>query len=119
MALRQSEEDYLETIYLLSCSGRPVHSVEIARSFGYSRASVSAAVKKLSAAGYIRLDGCHIELTESGLELAAATYERHRVLSEWLVSIGVSPDTAAADACRIEHAVSAESFEKIKKSLKT
>ena len=113
----ESAENYLETIHVLSLRGEPVHSVDIATELGVSKPSVSVAMKNLREGGYIKFDAdLHITLTDTGLEIAERMYERHVFLTEWLISLGVPDETAALDACRIEHVLSPESFEAIKKN---
>ena len=116
MRLQESGEMYLEAILVLFRKNGHVRSVDISEYLGYSKPSVSRAVGLLKAGEYILVepDGS-ITLTPSGQEIAEKIYERHTVLSELLVKIGVSRETAAADACRLEHAVSDESFEAIKR----
>lgn len=115
----ESVEDYLETILILSGHLANVRSIDIANSLNYSKPSVSVAMKNLRQKNYITVseDG-FIRLTDTGRSLAEAVYERHSLLSEWLIHLGVNPDTAVADACRMEHDMSPESFEAIKKYLK-
>lgn len=115
----ESIEDYLETILLLSRQLANVRSIDIAGEMNYSKPSVSVAMKNLRQKGYITVseDG-YIRLTEAGQSLAETVYERHSLLSEWLFRLGVSPETAAADACKMEHDMSSESFEAIKAYLK-
>ena len=116
MSLQESGEMYLETIYILSGRSGSVRSVDISEHMGYSKPSVSRAVSLLKTGGYITMDkDNYIHLTESGYEIARKIYERHTVLSHLLERIGVSPDTAAEDACRIEHAISDETFEAIRR----
>jgi Mn-dependent DtxR family transcriptional regulator len=116
MQIRTSAEDYLETILLLSKKTGAVRSVDIAGETGYSRPSVSVAVKKLREGGFIKVDSDgFITLTPTGLETAERVYERHSVIYDWLVSSGVGDKTAAIDACRMEHVISNETFEIIKK----
>lgn len=118
MKIQESAENYLETIYILKKRLGNVRSIDIATELDYSKPSVSVAMKNLRGSGYIDTDGDgHITLTERGLEIAARIYERHTVLSDYLISLGVSPDTAAEDACRIEHVISAESFEAVKRHI--
>lgn len=115
MILRESAENYLETIYVLGLGSAAVRSVDIAAELGVSKPSVSVAMKNLREGGYIEMNSeSHITLTPSGREVAIRMYERHVVLSDWLCSIGVPEVTAALDACRIEHVISPESFEAIK-----
>ena len=115
MRLQESGEMYLESIYVLSQGGRKVRSIDISEYMGYSKPSVSRAVSLLKTGGYIVMDKDNfISLTDSGLEIAQKIYERHTVLTAMLVRMGVSEATAAEDACRMEHAISDETFEAIK-----
>ena len=115
MQIQESGEMYLETIYLLHKKTGHVHSVDVSEHMGYSKPSVSRAVGLLKTGGYIEVnpDG-HITLTDTGLELAEKIYERHTVLTRFLVNLGVSPQVAAEDACKLEHAISDESLQAIK-----
>ena len=118
MELKESGEMYLETILVLSKQQQNVRSLDIARYMHYSKPSISRAMGILRNAKYIAIDDSgYISLTNSGREIAEKIYERHIVLSSVLESIGVSKETAAEDACRIEHVISDESFEALKKSL--
>ena len=120
MALRESGEMYLEAIYVLSGRGTPVHSVEVGEYLGFSKPSVSRAVGLLKNGGYITVDkDGFITLTDFGHEIAEKIFERHTILSRLLISMGVDPETAAEDACRLEHAISDVSMEAIKKNLNT
>lgn len=111
----ESVEDYLETILLLGKRLSEVRSIDIATELGYSKPSVSVAMKNLKARNYIVVSGNgYITLTEDGRALAESVYERHSLLRDWLISLGVNPETAAADACKMEHDISPESFEAIK-----
>ncbi len=115
MRLAESGEMYLETIYVLSKSSSAVRSVDVAESMGYSKPSVSRAIGILKAGDYIAVDRSgFITLTEKGRETAETLYERHTILSEMLCRLGVERATATEDACKIEHVISAESFEAIK-----
>ena len=115
MRLQESGEMYLESIYVLSQGGRKVRSIDISEYMGYSKPSVSRAVSLLKNGGYIVMDKDNfISLTESGLEIAEKIYERHTVLTAMLVRMGVSEEIASEDACRMEHAISDETFEAIK-----
>ena len=115
MRLQESGEMYLESIYVLSQKGGNVRSVDISEYMGYSKPSVSRAVSLLKNGGYIVMDKDNfISLTESGLEIAEKIYERHTVLTAMLVRMGVSEEIASEDACRMEHAISDETFEAIK-----
>ncbi len=114
----ESVEDYLETILVLGkrFSARPL--IDIADELGYSKPSVSVAMKNLRNRQYITVsEEGFIRLTDEGRRLASTTYERHTILTNWFVSLGVSPETAAADACRIEHDLSDESFAAIKRHI--
>ncbi len=116
MALQESGEMYLETILLLSRRHEAVRSIDVSEYMGYSKPSVSRAVGLLKSGGYLNVDeGGLLHLTDEGRELAEKIYERHTLLTEFLISLGVSRDTAAEDACRIEHVISDESFEAIKR----
>ena len=115
MRLQESGEMYLEAIYVLFKKTGHVRSIDISEYLGYSKPSVSRAVGLLKAGEYITVDpDGSIMLTERGQQIAEKIYERHTVLSELLVRMGVSRETAAADACKLEHAISDESFEAIK-----
>lgn len=111
MALHQSGEDYLEAILALEEERGNVRSIDVARRLGYSKPSVSRAMANLKASGHIVVeeDG-RLRLTETGLQVAQEIYERHKLLTDWLIWLGVSPEVAAEDACKIEHDISAESF---------
>lgn len=115
MAIYESGEMYLETIHVLSKQNGTVRSVDISEYMGYSKPSVSRAVGLLKKDGYIQVDKTgFITLTDAGLSIAHKIYERHTILSGLLISLGVDPETAREDACRIEHAISDTSFEAIK-----
>lgn len=117
MKIKQSAENYLETIYMISNAKGYCRSVDIANELGYSKPSVSVAMKNLRENGYIEVlgDG-KIILLEPGKKIALELYERHTILSKCLIAIGVPADVASEDACRIEHIISEETFEAIKKS---
>ena len=116
--IQESGEMYLETIYVLS-KKRPVRSTDVAERMGYSKPSISRAVGLLKSSGYLLMDKeGYLTLTDTGLAIATKIYERHIFLSEFLVKLGVDKDVAAADACKIEHVISEESFEAIKKHVK-
>ena len=118
MALQESGEMYLETIHVLSKTNPHVRSIDISEHMGYSKPSVSRAVSILKQEGYILVDADgYITLTDSGRAVAEKIFERHTMLSGILMRLGVSPETAADDACRIEHAISDESFEAIKRHI--
>ena len=115
MKIQESAENYLETICILSRKGSPVRSIDIANELEFTKPSVSVAMKNLRTAGYITMDDDgYITLTESGQAIAETMYERHVLLTDWLVALGVDRETAANDACRIEHDISEQSFEAIK-----
>lgn len=115
MKKQESIENYLETILILSNRLSSVRSIDIVKELGYSKPSISVAMKNLRTKGYINMDDDgYITLTTKGNNLAKSIYERHIVLSKALMSIGVSEETAKEDACLIEHIISEESFEKIK-----
>ena len=115
MALHESAEMYLETIYELSQSQSSVRSIDVAESMGYSKPSVSRAVGLLKQGGYLLMDkDGFLTLTESGAAVAKKILERHTVLSKMLIALGVSKETAVEDACKIEHVISDETFEAIK-----
>ncbi len=114
MNIHESAENYLETILMLEKEQGHVRSIDIVNELDFSRPSVSVAMKKLRESGYINVDGGgSITLTASGREIAERMYERHTLLSMFLVSIGVDAKTAADDACRIEHVISQQTFERI------
>lgn len=114
--LQESGENYLETILILKNRNGNVRSIDIANELGYTKPSISRAMTILKNAEYITIDDNtgYISLTDAGCNIAKSLYERHQILSNYLVSIGVSPETAAQDACRIEHVISEETFKKIK-----
>ncbi len=119
MKSNESMENYLETILLLSKKLPVVRSVDIANELGFKKPSVSIAVKNLKEKEYITvMEQGYIFLTDSGREIAEMIYERHEFLTNWLIRLGVNPETASEDACRIEHVISKESFEAIKKTNK-
>ena len=117
--LRQSGEDYLETILILSKRGG-VRSIDVATEMNVSKPSVSRAMGILKNGGFIKVDkDGYITFTDEGKKTAERIYERHTVLTDWLVGIGVDEKTAAEDACRLEHNFSSESFEKLKNHIQT
>ena len=119
MKIQESAENYLETILILKNKNGAVRSIDIANELGFSKPSVSVAMKNLRENGYIEVDSSgYITLLDSGRKIDEKIYERHTTLSKWLVSLGVDAKTAAEDACRIEHIISSESFEAIKKIAK-
>ncbi len=119
MGIHESGEMYLETIHVLQSKNGAVRSIDISEHMGYSKPSVSRAVGLLKNGGYILVDkDGYITLTEAGTAVAEKIYERHTVLSRMLVALGVSEKVAAEDACRLEHAISDESFNAIKAYIK-
>ena len=118
--VNESAENYLETILILSKKHPAVRSVDIAEELGFKKSSVSVAMKNLREKEHIVVskEG-FITLTESGRAIAEMIYERHELLSDWLIRLGVAPEIATEDACRIEHVISAESFEAIKRHIRT
>ena len=118
MAIHESAENYLETILMLSKERPVVRAVDIANELDFKKSSVSIAMKNLREANHITVtkEG-YIYLTESGQKIAETIYERHQLLSSWLTTLGVDPKVAEDDACRIEHVISPESFEAIKKHI--
>ena len=118
MRLQESGEMYLESIYVLSKSQGTVRSIDISEYMGYSKPSVSRAVNLLKNGGYITMDKDNlITLTESGLEIARKIFDRHTLIANLLIRLGVSEQTAAEDACKMEHAISDESFEAIRRHM--
>lgn len=118
MSLQESGEMYLETIYILSKKTGSVRSLDIAEYMSFSKPSVSRAVGLLKSGEYIVVDkDGFIELTEAGLETARSIYERHTILTEYLIRLGVNEDIAARDACKMEHVISKETLEAIKKQM--
>lgn len=119
MIINESAENYLETILVLSKKLPVVRSVDISNELGFKKSSVSIAMKNLREKGHITVtDAGYIYLTESGKQIADMIYERHELLSSWLVRLGVPEEIATEDACRIEHVISKESFAAIKNQCK-
>lgn len=119
MSLYESGEMYLESILYLTNQGKNVRAIDVCEYMGYSKPSVSRAIGLLKKSGHVETDASgYILLTESGREVAEKIYERHKILTEVLISIGVSSQVASDDACKIEHHISDESFEAIKKAFK-
>ena len=116
MHKNESAENYLEAILMLSKEQLEVRSIDVVNELGFKKSSVSVAMKKLRESGEIEMgpDG-HITLTDSGLAIAEKILERHELISSWLERLGVHAETAVEDACGIEHVISAESFEAVKK----
>ena len=118
MPIQESGEMYIETIYVLTQSSDRVRSIDVCERMGYSKPSVSRAIGILKKNGYISVDASgYITLTDSGVAAAERIYERHTILSQFLESLGVSPETASSDTCKMEHIISEESFSAIKKSV--
>ena len=118
MAIHESGEDYLEAILALRQEKGFVRSVDVAQRMGFSKPSISRAMSILRSDGYVTMerDG-RLELTESGEQVAQSIYERHKLLTRWLIHLGVTPEVAAEDACRIEHDISEETFQCMKTHL--
>ena len=120
MSIHESSENYLETILVLSHRLPAVRSIDVATELDFKESSVSVAMKNLRENGYITVtEAGYIFLTDSGIGIAEMIYERHNLLSEWLEFIGVDAKIATEDACRMEHVISKESFDAIKKHVKT
>ena len=114
MKIQESAENYLEAILVLKNEKGKVRSIDIVHHMNFSKPSVSVAMKNLRENGFIHMEDGFITLTEKGLEIAQTMYERHTVLSHWLISLGVDEKIAVEDACRMEHTMSPESFTAIK-----
>lgn len=114
MRVHESAEEYLEAILMLTERKGYARSVDVANELGFSKASVSVAMKKLRESGHVEMaaDG-GLTLTEAGLEVARRIYDRHRLLTDFFVRLGVDPKTAARDACRVEHDLSEETFSRL------
>lgn len=111
----QSSEDYLERILMLQNSIGQVRSIDIANSLEYSKPSVSIALKKLKASGHIHIsESGYVTLTDKGYEIASLVLDKHNLLTEFLIALGVSKETAYKDACKLEHSLSYESYEKMR-----
>lgn len=118
MKIQESAENYLEAILMIGLRKGAVRSIDIVNELGYSKPSISVAMKNLRENGYIEVDtDGYINLLEKGREIAEKMYERHTFLSQWLISLGVDSKIATQDACRIEHVISSETFEAIKKAV--
>ncbi len=116
MQIKESGEDYLESILILSKRQESVRATDICNYFGYARASVSVVLKRFRQDGYVTVDDNNrIFLTKKGLEIAERMYERHRVITSIFMQLGVSEDVARKDACRVEHYISDETFNAMKK----
>ena len=119
MEIHESAEDYLEKILMLKDKNGTVRSIDIVNELGYSKPSISIAMKKLRENGYIKMDDDNlITLTAEGLKIASRIYDRHKTLTDLLLHIGISHDTSEKDACKIEHDISDETFDHIKTFLK-
>lgn len=119
MKIKESAENYLETILMLAKRNGSVRSIDIVNKLDYTKPSISVAMKNLRENGYINMDSDgYITLTPKGYEIASTVYERHTLISDWLIALGVSEETAVDDACKIEHVISAQSFDAIKKHVK-
>lgn len=118
MNLYESSEDYLERILMLNKEGKKVRSIDLAKSFNYSRASISRAINNLADDGYIDIVDSILILTDKGKEIAEKMLERHLQLSSFFMKIGVSEKNAFNDACKIEHDISDETYDKLIKLLK-
>ena len=115
MAITEAVENYLETILILSQKQPDVHAIDICSYLGYSRPTVSIILKKMKDEGLVKVDGDnHIKLTDAGRSVAERIYDRHRVLTDFFVYLGVNRDVAAEDACMVEHDISDETFERLK-----
>jgi len=115
---RESAENYLETIFVLSQEGSQVRAIDIVHELDYSKPSVSVAIKNLRENGYIEIDDDgYITLTDKGHLIAESMYERHMLISDWLIFLGVDKKTAVYDACKMEHAMSEKSFSAIKRHI--
>ena len=116
MTIHKSAEDYLEAMLMLKEERGYIRSIDVAEKLGVTKPSVSYATKRLRENGYIAMDASGmISLLEPGLEVAQRMYERHKLLSQLLISLGVDPDTAREDACKIEHDLSVETFDAIRR----
>ncbi|MCD8050487.1 MAG: metal-dependent transcriptional regulator [Clostridiales bacterium] len=119
MQIHESAENYLETILMIQKEKGYVRSIDVAHHLNFSKPSVSRAMTLLKTNGYITMDpDGHLHLTETGQEIAERIYERHCLLSQWLTELGVDPQIAAEDACRIEHDISEVTFEKLKEHIR-
>ena len=118
MKIQESAENYLETIYILTRRNGIVRSIDIVNELDFTKPSVSVAMKNLRENGYIKMDeNGYITLTPKGSQIAETMYERHTLLTDWLIFLGVDHKTAVEDACRVEHVISAQSFQAIKKHI--
>lgn len=119
MEIKESAENYLETILVLSQKNAAVRSIDIANEMNFTKASISIAMKRLREDGYINMDDDRmITLTQKGKDIASMVYERHQIIAKILIALGVDEATAYEDSCKIEHDLSQKSFEKIKEFYK-
>jgi len=119
MAVSEAIQNYLETIYILSLRQNEVHAVDICNHLSYSRPTVSIVLRQMRENGLVTVDDLnHIHLTEAGMQIATSLYERHNIISELFVMLGVGSETALEDACKIEHDLSEETFAALKAHLK-
>ena len=119
MTINESVEDYLEAILVLKEKNGMVRSIDVVHHMNYSKPSISRAMSRLRENGYITMDPeGWLGLTDAGREIAERIYERHSCLTDWLTALGVSPETAAADACRMEHDISEETFDKLREHIR-
>lgn len=115
MKIQESAENYLEAILMLKNEKGRIRSIDIVRHLDFTKPSISRAINLLKDNGYVTVDKeGWIDLTESGAEIAEKVYERHTFVSAWLTAIGVDPDTASEEACKIEHVISDDTFQKVK-----
>ena len=120
MQIKESAENYLETIYVLSKKQGSVRSIDIANEMGFTKASISVAMKRLREDEYIKVEqNGAIRLTGKGESIAVKIYEKHQIIAKVLIALGVSEETAFNDSCKIEHVISSETFEKIKEHYET
>ena len=120
MKIQESAENYLETIFVLGRNGNSVRSIDIVNTLEYSKPSVSVAMKNLRVHGFVNIDADgYITLTVRGLKIAKSMYERHTLISDWLIFLGVDKKTAVRDACKMEHDMSEKSFIAIKKHIES
>ena len=117
MRIEQRVEDYLEAIHIISQTESQVHQVDVARRLNVSQPAVTKAIRKLKELGYVITEGMHIYLTDAGKVRAESVYEKHKVLRRFLVTLGVGGEFAERDACMIEHIISDETYDAIKKFL--
>lgn len=118
MAVSEAVQNYLETIYILSLRQNEVHAVDICNELSYSRPTVSIVLRQMRENGLVTVDDLnHIHLTDEGMRIATSLYERHTMITELFMALGVSRETAVEDACKIEHDLSEETFAALKKHL--